>query len=58
MKIIVDTNIVFSALLASNNTIGDLLFNSDKHFDFYSCSYMRYEIKKHWEKLKNIKVIR
>ena len=54
MKIIVDTNIIFSTLLDSNSTIGDLLFNSDKHFEFYSCSYMRYEIQKHWERLKKI----
>lgn len=54
MKIVVDTNIIFSTLLNSNSTIGDLLFNSDKHFEFYSCSYMRYEIQKHWEKLKKI----
>lgn len=54
MKIIVDTNIIFSALLNSNSTIGDLLFNSDKHFEFYSCNYMRYEIQKHWKKLQKI----
>ena len=54
MKIVVDTNIIFSTLLNSNSTIGDLLFNSDKHFEFYSCSYMRYEIHKHWERLKKI----
>lgn len=54
MKIVVDTNIIFSVLLNSNGTIGDLLFNSDKHFEFYSCSYMRYEIQKHWERLKKI----
>ena len=54
MKIVVDTNIIFSTLLNSNSNIGDLLFNSDKHFEFYSCSYMRYEIQKHWEKLKKI----
>ena len=54
MKIVVDTNITFSALLNSNGTIGDILFNSDKHFEFYSCSYMRYEIQKHWERLKKI----
>lgn len=54
MKIVVDTNIIFSTLLNSNNTIGDILFNSDKHFEFYSCSYMRYEIQKHWERLKKI----
>ncbi|WP_373520809.1 PIN domain-containing protein, partial [Aquiflexum sp.] len=30
------------------------IFNSDNHFEFYSCSYMRYEIHNHWERLKNI----
>ena len=30
MKVVVDTNIVFSALLNSNGSIGDLLFNSGK----------------------------
>jgi predicted nucleic acid-binding protein len=54
MKIVVDTNIIFSALLNSNSAIGDLLFNSDNHFEFYSCSYMRYEIQKHWLRLKKI----
>jgi predicted nucleic acid-binding protein len=54
MKIVVDTNIIFSALLNSNGSIGDLLFNSDKVFEFYSCSYMQYEIKKHWLRLKKI----
>ena len=54
MKIVVDTNIIFSTLLNSNGTIGDLLFNSHKHFTFYSCSYMRYEIQKHWQRLQKI----
>jgi predicted nucleic acid-binding protein len=54
MKIVVDSNIIFSTLLNSNGTIGDLLFNSDKHFEFYSCSYMQHEIQKHWERLKKI----
>lgn len=54
MKIVVDTNIVFSALLNSNSNIADILFNSDEYFEFYSCSYMRYEIQKHWERLKKI----
>ena len=54
MKIVVDTNIIFSALLNSNGTIGDLMFNSNKTFELYSCSYMRYEIFKHWERLKRL----
>ena len=54
MKIVVDTNIIFSALLNSNSTIADLLFNSGETFDFYSCSYMHNEIQKHWDRLKKI----
>ncbi len=54
MKIIVDTNIIFSVLLNTDGNIGDVLFNSDGVFEFYSCSYMRHEIEKHWEKLKRI----
>ena len=53
-KIIVDTNIIFSCLLNSNGTIGDLIFNSDDVFEFYSNQYMRFEIHKHWDKLKKI----
>jgi len=54
VKIIVDTNIIFSALLNINGTIGDLIFNSDRSFEFYSCSYMKHEIEKHWDKLMHI----
>ena len=54
MKIVVDTNIIFSALLNSNSAIGDLLFNSGDTFEFYSCTYMRFEIQKHWERLRKI----
>ena len=57
-KIIVDTNIIFSTLLNSNGTIGDLIFNSDQVFAFYSCDYMRYEIRKHWTKLLKISKLR
>jgi predicted nucleic acid-binding protein len=53
-KIIVDTNIIFSCLLNSQGTIGDIVFNSDNVFDFYSNHYMRFEIHKHWDRLKKI----
>ena len=53
-KIIVDTNIIFSCLLNSQGTIGDLIFNSEFVFDFYSNQYMRFEIRKHWNKLLKI----
>ena len=54
MKVVLDTNIIFGSLINSNGTIGAILFNSNTIFEFYSCSYMRYEIDKHWEKLKKI----
>jgi predicted nucleic acid-binding protein len=53
-KIIVDTNILFSFLLNTQGNIGDLLFNEEGIFEFYSNEYMRYEIRKHWAKLKKI----
>lgn len=54
MKVVVDTNIIFSVLLNSNGSIGDVFFNSGKHFEFYSFSYMRLEIQKHGKRLRAI----
>lgn len=53
-KIVVDTNIIFSCLLNSDGKIGDLVFNSDIVFSFYSNQYMQVEIRKHWQKLLKI----
>jgi predicted nucleic acid-binding protein len=52
MKIIVDTNIVFSALLNSNSRIGRLLFDSRDIFSFYSCKYLQKEIHRHRDKIQ------
>ncbi len=54
-KIIVDTNIIFSCLINTHRTIGDLIFNSDTVLDFYSNEYMRYEIRKLYNKFIFIK---
>lgn len=51
MKIIVDTNIVFSAILNSSSRIGKILLNAKEHFQFYTCDYLRVEIQKHRNKL-------
>ena len=51
MKIIVDANIVFSAILNSNSRIGKILLNSKEHFQFFSCNYLRVEIGRHRNKL-------
>ncbi len=54
MKIIVDSNIIFSALLRTQTTYGQILFNSQGIFEFYSAQYMRIEILKHWDKLLKV----
>jgi predicted nucleic acid-binding protein len=54
MKIIVDSNIIFSALLRTDTTFGQIIFNSDGLFEFYSPQYMREEIQRHWGKLIKI----
>lgn len=49
-KIVVDSNIVFSALLNINSRIGQILINGSKHYEFYSPEYIRQEIIEHQEK--------
>lgn len=56
MKIVVDTNIAFSAVLNANGKIGDLLFGSGELFTFYSCDYLQTELNRH--KSKMLKVAR
>ncbi len=51
MKLIVDANIVFSAILNTNGKIGDLLINSNKYFNFIASGFLRIEIKKHYSKI-------
>lgn len=54
MKIVVDTNIVFSAILNSNSRVGKILLNSKGHFQFFTCSYLKVEIQRHRNKLLRI----
>ena len=54
MKIIVDTNIVFSAILNSNSRIGKILLNSKEHFQFFSCNYLKVEIQRHRNRIIKI----
>ena len=54
MKIVIDTNIVFSAILNSNSRIGQILLQPDKDIQFYSVKYLQTEIRKHFNKIKNI----
>ena len=51
MKIVVDTNIVFSAILNSTSRIGQILITSKSNFQFYSCVFLKTELTKHQNKL-------
>ena len=53
-KLIVDSNIIFSAILNVNSRIGQILLTSDRFYDFYAPKYIRDEIFNHQEKLKKI----
>lgn len=51
MKVVVDTNIVFSALLTPNGAISDILLNSTGIFDFYTPTFLLEELGHHHQKL-------
>lgn len=54
IKIIVDSNIIFSAILNVNSRIGQILMNGSEDFDFYAPKYVRTELFRHQEKIKKI----
>ena len=56
LKIVLDSNIVFSALLSNNNKFQYLIF--DNRFKFFSCNFLFTEIFKHKEKLIEISKLR
>ena len=45
-KIVVDTNIVFSALINFNSRIGQIILNGGNYYNFYSPEYIRFEFLK------------
>jgi predicted nucleic acid-binding protein len=51
LKIVVDTNILFSAILNPTGRIGKIIINSKKHFQFYTCDFLKTELLKHRKKL-------
>jgi predicted nucleic acid-binding protein len=51
VKIVIDTNIVFSAILNTNSRIAQILIYENPNFQFYSCDYLQTEILRHRNKL-------
>lgn len=54
MEIVVDSNIVFSAILNSKGKIGQILTIGARHFEFYSINLLKVEILNHKTKIQNI----
>jgi predicted nucleic acid-binding protein len=54
MKVVLDTNIVFSAMLNPGSSIGDIILNSQNALSFYACEYLRDEINDHKNKIIKI----
>jgi predicted nucleic acid-binding protein len=54
MIVIIDSNIVFSAILNSQSKIGQLIINSSNIFRFYTVSLLKDEIERHKDKLLSI----
>ena len=52
MNIVVDTNIVFSALINSRSTISEMIITPYSHFRFYTSKYLFDELEKHKSKLQ------
>lgn len=51
MKIIVDTNVVFSAILSPSGKIGQILIYGRKQFEFYAPNLVKVEVKRHRDKI-------
>jgi predicted nucleic acid-binding protein len=54
MRIVVDTNIVFSAILNTNSKIARVLLQPRSRLNFYSTEHLSYEIEEHKGKIKKI----
>lgn len=54
MRIIVDANIVFSAILNTNSKIADILLNSKGTFEFLAPDYLQTELHKYHSKISKI----
>jgi putative PIN family toxin of toxin-antitoxin system len=51
VRVVVDTNIVFSAILNSSGLIGELLLDSNDQFEFYAPDFLEQELAKYLPKL-------
>ena len=51
MKFVIDTNIIFSALLNSNSNIGELILQGGNYFEYYTINQLKNEILRYKNKI-------
>ena len=54
MRVVVDTNIAFSAILNSNSRISKIILQPKSKLNFYSTDQLMTELVEHWNKLKKL----
>ena len=52
MIVVVDTNIIFSALLREDNRYANTIIKNEAHHDFYGVYFTIVELFKHKERIK------
>jgi len=54
VKLVVDTNIVFSTLLNPKSFIGELLMSAENHFEFFAPELLTNEIERYANKIEKL----
>ena len=54
MRVVIDTNITFSAILNTNSKISGIILQSKSRLNLYSTDQLELELSEHWDKLKRI----
>ena len=54
MRVIIDTNIVFSAILNTNSKLSKIILQPKSRLNLYSTEQLEYELAEHWSKLKRL----
>ena len=54
MRVVIDTNITFSAILNTNSKISRIILQPKSRLNLYSTQQLELELLEHWNKLKKI----
>ena len=54
MRIVIDTNIAFSAVLNTNNLIARIILHTKSRLHFYSTDLLQLELEEHRDKLRRL----